>query len=154
MSFGTKLQELRKEKGMTQEELANDLAITPQSVSKWENEQSTPDLDTLVKIAKILGVSCDYLLGNEVEAKVSVKEPNKLLLKLVVDSTDGDKVKINLPLSVVKTLIEAGSLKLGDNNILEKIDFNMIFLMIDNGTIGKLLEVDSADGDHVAIFVE
>ncbi len=154
MSFGTKLQELRKEKGMTQEELANDLAITPQSVSKWENEQSTPDLDTLVKIAKILGVSCDYLLGNEVEAKVSVKDPNKLLLKLVVDSNDGDKVKINLPLSVVKTLIEAGSLKLGDNNILEKIDFNMIFLMIDNGTIGKLLEVDSADGDHVAIFVE
>ena len=72
MSFGTKLQELRKEKGMTQEELANDLAITPQSVSKWENEQSTPDLDTLVKIAKILGVSCDYLLGNEVEAKVTV----------------------------------------------------------------------------------
>lgn len=154
MSFGTKLQELRKEKGMTQEELANDLAITPQSVSKWENEQSTPDLDTLVKIAKILGVSCDYLLGNEVEAKVSVKDHNKLLLKLVVDSNDGDKVKINLPLSVVKTLIEAGSLKLGDNNILEKIDFNMIFLMIDNGTIGKLLEVDSADGDHVAIFVE
>lgn len=154
MSFGTKLQELRKEKGMTQEELANDLAITPQSVSKWENEQSTPDLDTLVKIAKILGVSCDYLLGNEVEAKVSVKDPNKLLLKLVVDSNDGDKVKINLPLSVVKTLIEAGSLKLGDNNILEKIDFNMIFLMIDNGTIGKLLEVDSADGDHIAIFVE
>lgn len=154
MSFGTKLQELRKEKGMTQEELANDLAITPQSVSKWENEQSTPDLDTLVKIAKILGVSCDYLLGNEVEARVSVKDPNKLLLKLVVDSNDGDKVKINLPLSVVKTLIEAGSLKLGDNNILEKIDFNMIFLMIDNGTIGKLLEVDSADGDHVAIFVE
>lgn len=154
MSFGTKLQELRKEKGMTQEELANDLAITPQSVSKWENEQSTPDLDTLVKIAKILGVSCDYLLGNEVEAKVSVKDPNKLLLKLVVDSNDGDKVKINLPLSVVKTLIEAGSLKLGDNNILDKIDFNMIFLMIDNGTIGKLLEVDSADGDHVAIFVE
>lgn len=154
MSFGTKLQELRKEKGMTQEELANDLAITPQSVSKWENEQSTPDLDTLVKIAKILGVSCDYLLGNEVEAKVSVKDHNKLLLKLVVDSADGDKVKINLPLSVVKTLIEAGSLKLGDNNILEKIDFNMIFLMIDNGTIGKLLEVDSADGDHVAIFVE
>lgn len=154
MSFGTKLQELRKEKGMTQEELANDLAITPQSVSKWENEQSTPDLDTLVKIAKILGVSCDYLLGNEVETKVSVKDPNKLLLKLVVDSNDGDKVKINLPLSVVKTLIEAGSLKLGDNNILEKIDFNMIFLMIDNGTIGKLLEVDSADGDHVAIFVE
>ena len=154
MSFGTKIQELRKEKGMTQEELANDLAITPQSVSKWENEQSTPDLDTLVKIAKILGVSCDYLLGNEVEAKVSVKDHNKLLLKLVVDSADGDKVKINLPLSVVKTLIEAGSLKLGDNNILEKIDFNMIFLMIDNGTIGKLLEVDSADGDHVAIFVE
>lgn len=154
MSFGTKLQELRKEKGMTQEELANDLAITPQSVSKWENEQSTPDLDTLVKIAKILGVSCDYLLGNEVEAKVSVKDHNKLLLKLVVDSADGDKVKINLPLSVVKTLIEAGSLKLGENNILEKIDFNMIFLMIDNGTIGKLLEVDSADGDHVAIFVE
>ena len=94
MSFGTKLQELRKEKGMTQEELANDLAITPQSVSKWENEQSTPDLDTLVKIAKILGVSCDYLLGNEVEAKVSVKDHNKLLLKLVVDSADGDHVAI------------------------------------------------------------
>lgn len=140
---------------MTQEDIANVISITPQSVSKWENDLSTPDIATLPTLANFLGVTCDILLGNEVEAIVStMKDPQKLLLKIVVDSADGDKVKINLPLSVIKVLINDGNLKIGDGEIVSKLDFDLIFSLIDNGVIGKLVEVNSSNGDRVSVFVE
>lgn len=154
-TFGQRLQRLRKEKGLTQEDIANVISITPQSVSKWENDLSTPDIATLPTLANFLGVTCDTLLGNEVEAIVStVKDSQKLLLKIVVDSADGDKVKINLPLSIIKVLINDGNLKLGDGDIVSKLDFDLIFSLIDKGVIGKLVEVNSSNGDRVSVFVE
>ncbi len=102
-----------------------------------------------------MGVTCDILLGNEVEAIVStMKDPQKLLLKIAVDSADGDKVKINLPLSIIKVLINDGNLKIGDGDIVSKLDFDLIFSLIDKGVIGKLVEVNSSNGDRVSVFVE
>ena len=83
-----------------------------------------------------------------------MKDPQKLLLKIVVDSADGDKVKINLPLSIIKVLINDGNLKIGDGDIVSKLDFDLIFSLIDNGVIGKLVEVNSSNGDRVSVFVE
>ena len=89
------------------------------------------------------------------EAIVStMKDPQKLLLKIVVDSADGDKVKINLPLSIIKVLINDGNLKIGDGDIVSKLDFDLIFSLIDKGVIGKLVEVNSSNGDRVSVFVE
>lgn len=57
----------RKKKGWTQEELAEMLGVTRQSVSKWEGAQSAPDLERILKMSKIFGVSTDYLLKDELE---------------------------------------------------------------------------------------
>ena len=67
MIFADKLIELRKEKGWSQEELANKLSVTRQSVSKWESMASIPDLDKIIKLSQIFEVSTDYLLKDEIE---------------------------------------------------------------------------------------
>lgn len=65
MEFGAILKELRKEKNLTQTELAKFLCTTQDTISLWELRKSYPDVLMLIKIAKFFGVSCDYLLGLE-----------------------------------------------------------------------------------------
>ena len=67
MIFADKLIALRKKAGWSQEELAAQLGVTRQSVSKWEGAQSVPDLDKIVQMSRIFGVSTDYLLKDELE---------------------------------------------------------------------------------------
>ena len=62
MTFSEKISALRKQKGWSQEELAEKLMVTRQAVSKWESAQSMPDLDKLVQLSEALGISTDYLL--------------------------------------------------------------------------------------------
>ena len=64
-SIGTIIMRLRKEHGMTQEQLANALGITFQAVSKWENGISSPDISNIKAIAQLFGVSIDSLFGLE-----------------------------------------------------------------------------------------
>ncbi|MFR9216062.1 MAG: helix-turn-helix domain-containing protein [Ruthenibacterium sp.] len=68
MSTAEKIVLLRKKKGISQEELAHELNTSRQAISKWENAQSTPDLDKLVSLSKYFGVSTDYLLKDCAEA--------------------------------------------------------------------------------------
>ena len=63
MSFGEKLTQLRKEKGMSQEDLANSLNVSRQAVSKWESNNSYPETDKIVAICKLFNVSMDELIG-------------------------------------------------------------------------------------------
>lgn len=67
MIFADKLIQLRKRSGWSQEELAEQLKVTRQSVSKWEGGQSIPDLDRLLALSQLFGVSTDYLLKDELE---------------------------------------------------------------------------------------
>ena len=64
-SMGSIIARLRKEKGMTQEQLANELGVSYQAVSKWENELSSPDISALPLLADLFGVSIDALFGRE-----------------------------------------------------------------------------------------
>ncbi len=61
--FGTRLRQLRKERGITQNELAARLGVTQQAVGKWETGRSTPDYETLLILAELFSVSIDSLLG-------------------------------------------------------------------------------------------
>jgi len=65
MTFGEKLQLLRKQKGMSQEQLASQLNVSRQAVSKWELNSSLPDTDNIIQLSKLFGVSTDYLLCND-----------------------------------------------------------------------------------------
>ena len=67
MILADKIMNLRKKAGWSQEELANQLNVTRQSVSKWESAQSVPDLDKIIGLSRIFEVSTDYLLKEELE---------------------------------------------------------------------------------------
>lgn len=67
MILADKIVKLRRQNNLSQEELAEQLGISRQSVSKWENGTSIPDLDKIIRLSNIFGVSTDYLLKDEVE---------------------------------------------------------------------------------------
>mgnify|MGYP001775239831 CR=1 FL=1 len=62
MIFAEKLVQLRKKAGWSQEELAAQMNVSRQSVSKWEGAQSIPDLEKIIRLSKLFNVSTDYLL--------------------------------------------------------------------------------------------
>lgn len=64
-TIGQVIKKLRKERNLTQEELAEQINITSQAVSKWENETGLPDISQIVPLASVFGVSTDVLLGVE-----------------------------------------------------------------------------------------
>ncbi len=64
MSIGQKLSDLRKSKHLSQEDVADRLGVTRQTISKWETDQSTPDFDKIIPICELFGLSSDELLGN------------------------------------------------------------------------------------------
>ncbi len=67
MILADKIIELRKKNGMSQEELAEKLGVSRQSISKWEGAQSMPDMNRILAMADLFGVSTDYLLRDEIE---------------------------------------------------------------------------------------
>lgn len=67
MILADKIIQLRKKNGWSQEELAQQLEVSRQAVSKWEGAQATPDLARILKMAQVFGVSTDYLLKDEME---------------------------------------------------------------------------------------
>ena len=82
MTFSEKISALRKQKGWSQEELAEKLMVTRQAVSKWESAQSMPDLDKLVQLSEALGVSTDYLLKDEQAQSAPVPATAEQTVKL------------------------------------------------------------------------
>ncbi len=71
MNIAEKIVLLRKKEGISQEELANKLNTSRQAVSKWENNQSTPDLEKLVALSKYFNVTTDYLLTDSTETSIN-----------------------------------------------------------------------------------
>ena len=67
MTLGEKIYQLRKQKGYSQEELAEKLNISRQSVSLWENNQTVPSIDCLIELSKLFGVTLDEICGNNID---------------------------------------------------------------------------------------
>ena len=164
MTIGKRIAALRREKNLKQDDLAQMLEVSPQAVSKWENDQTCPDISLLPKLAKILGVSVDELLSGKQELQPVVtlvpedqrKDIKDMMLRIVVDSADGDKVRVNLPMALVQLALEMGMElpQLSGNDILKGIDLAQVMDLVRQGAMGNLVEVESADGDIVRIFVE
>lgn len=87
MIFADKLIALRKKSGMTQEELAEQMNVSRQSISKWEGAQSVPDLEKLLRLSNLFGVSTDYLLKDELESPefVEAKEETPGLRRVTME---------------------------------------------------------------------
>ena len=162
-TLGKRIAELRKQKDLRQDDIAQLLDVSPQAVSKWENDQTCPDIGLLPKLAQILGVTTDELLSGKQELQeVRVLPPEErkdikdMLLRIIVDSSDGDKVRINLPMALVEIALDMGTEmpQISGKEALKNIDLNQIMELVRQGAIGNLVEVESADGDTVRIFVE
>lgn len=159
-TFGQRFQRLRKSAGLTQEEVATKLNITAQAVSKWENDVSAPDISVLVELSDILGVTLNELLGKQVETALVPEQQRKniddMFFRVNVLSKDGDKVKVNIPLALARVFVESGAElpKIEGKDVLNNIDFKQLFDLVERGVIGKIVEVESKDGDTVEIWVE
>ena len=93
MILAEKISEERKKNGWSQEELAEKLSVSRQSVSKWESGQSVPDLNRILEMARIFGVTTDYLLKDEIEEAENVDgfkstESSKKLRKVTMEEAD------------------------------------------------------------------
>lgn len=97
MTIGTKIQNLRKQRGMSQEQLAEALGVSRQAVSKWEAEQSVPDIDKIISICDYFGVTTDYILRNaELPQTEPQSEPiveNIYISENKVDEENAEKQK-------------------------------------------------------------
>ena len=162
-TIGKRISEYRKKKNLKQDELAEMLSVSPQAVSKWENDLSCPDISLLPELSRILGISIDELVqGKKEEPIVSIlpeekrKDIGKMMIRIIIDSADGDHVRVNLPVMLVKIAIDTGmSLpQVGNDEVMKSIDFVQIFNMIELGVIGNLVEIESGDGSVIKIFVE
>lgn len=164
-TLGSRIAELRRKKNMTQEDLANALGVTPQAVSKWENDLSCPDITLLPQLARLFGVTTDELLGNQSQPETALlpeeeRKPIKdMILRVVVNSKAGDKVRVNLPMTLVQVGLQMGMQMpqvtgSGAAEAMKSIDIEQIMALVEQGVIGKLVEVESAEGDIVEVYVE
>ena len=162
-TIGSRIAALRKQKGLSQEKLAEKLGVSSQAVSKWENDASCPDISLLPSLADVLGVTTDELLTGKSNTVTLVPEHQRkpleqLTLRIKVLSNDGDKVRVNLPMPLVKVALEMGVEIMPQDqqgtDVLKSIDLAKIMELAEQGLIGKLVEVESADGDTVEIVVE
>lgn len=78
MTLGEKLQYLRKQNGLSQEQFASKLTVSRQAVSKWELDSSLPDTENIVQISSIFGVTTDYLLKEDAQQTTHEPMPTPL----------------------------------------------------------------------------
>ncbi|MBF1023573.1 MAG: helix-turn-helix transcriptional regulator, partial [Lachnospiraceae bacterium] len=137
MILADKIIELRKKNGLSQEELAEKLNVSRQSISKWEGAQSIPDMNKILKLSDLFSVSTDYLLKDEIEemetqvpiedhdssvreASVSMEEANAYLAyKSRIATPMAFAVLLFIvsaaPLIALQALQEGGKLPLSEN---------------------------------------
>ena len=115
-SIGKMISSLRKEKGMTQSELAEKMNVTDKAVSKWERDLSCPDINTISKLADVLEVSVDELL----QAKKKEYSNTKL------------KDLINLIFKAIAVAMGVAVIVL---NVLNKIDIKSSVIMLSIGIL-------------------
>ena len=92
MDIGSVRKKYRKDIGLTQEEMANRLGVTAPAVNKWENGNSTPDIELLAPIARLLNISLDTLLSfheklTDVEIEEIIRQMDKMFSKEGYDKT-------------------------------------------------------------------
>ena len=173
--IGKNIALFRKQKNMTQEELASVLHVSPQAVSKWENGLSCPDIALLPQLAAVFGVSVDFLLGiappatEAAPAAAAPEEPRSepapsaahtppaeapgsplREIRIQVTKPDGKTVNIRLPIKVFRFGLGLGT-SIGG---LEREHAAAIEDAIRQGLRGEILHVTGENGEVVTIVIE
>ena len=161
-TLGKRITYYRKKYDMTQEQLAETMGVSSQAVSKWENDLSCPDITMLPRLSELFHISVDELLKGQTKQEVRLVKPqeqkdvDKMLIKVRVNSANGDRVNVNFPVALLKVARDIGMEipQFSGKEIWSKIDIDQVIRLVDAGVIGKLVEVESADGDIIEIIVE
>jgi transcriptional regulator with XRE-family HTH domain len=138
MTFGEKLKGIRKEAGMSQELLAEKLGVSRQAVTKWETDKGIPDIENVIVISNLFGISLDELLSDEKESsnhrrylyesktEYDIDGVKKFDIKLggasnlLVKGTDSEKIEVLLGSNEIETVKEDFKVKIDD--IKKRID--------------------------------
>lgn len=170
-TLGESISSLRKEKGLTQEELSEMLGVSPQAVSKWENNLSCPDIMLLPDIAEIFNISVDELLtgtkqtesakNGDTGEKADAFEENEPVIRaknirIIVHSPNRNDVKVTVPMKLVKIAVKLGTgiPQITGNLNITDAQISEIINMVEMGVTGKLIDVDSGNGETVEIIAE
>lgn len=95
MNMADRIQYLRKSKGISQEELADKVGVSRQAVSKWESEQSTPDVEKVIIMSDFFGVTTDYILKG-IEPAADKKQKSKTLASKILYISSTAFIEIGL----------------------------------------------------------
>ena len=152
MTFGEKIQKLRKEAGLSQEELSYQLGVSRQAISKWERDNGYPETEKIVRMSKLFHVSLDYLL-NEEDTKKSEMIPEEKGIYVSREMADGflayQKRKM-LKISIAISLFVGGlSLSFWDAEISM-----MLFMFVVILGMVLLFSVKLADNPYEKLWKE
>lgn len=106
MSFGSKLSMARKEKGLSQEQLAVRLGVTPQAVSKWERGSSYPDLELLAGLCDIIECSGDFLLSRDTAKTRLTEDRNEKTAERLLSKAIAEPIVMDVGMGLLELLTE------------------------------------------------
>ncbi len=109
MNFGEQFRKIRKDRGLTQEQVASKLNVSRQAISNWENNKNLPDLEMVVELSIAFDLSLDQLI-------LGGKDMNNMTEKLIKDGSETRRARMNL----IATIIGAALLCMGVTFILIK----------------------------------
>ena len=161
-TIGERIAKGRKKCGYTQEAFAELLNVTPQAVSKWENNASCPDIQLLPEVGKLLGISVDELLtGEKPKADEPKKEEravdtSKLKFVIRVEKPEQKPVVVSFPFAAAKRFAKIGNGISGvvGNGTLSGEQLDEIINLVENGATGEVFKVESNDDTIVRFAVE
>ena len=158
LNIGNKICTLRKERGMTQVELADKLFVSHQAISQWENASTVPDLNSLLKICEIFNVTMNDLFDMVSETKCNIDIPNDDVLRIfavkngfvlkTVDKRENEEVKIIFEKEIKGNVSSMFSLNCNDisGNVSTNnhIDCNNI---VGNVAVGNKIDCNNINGN-------
>lgn len=141
MTFGEKLKSLRRQAGMSQEQLAEKLGVSRQAVTKWETDGGIPDIENIMAVSALFDISIDELFSNERGTKrpaeylfesvteYDIDEPKRYDMKFggakqfVLSGYEGEKIRVRLASNTISTLQKDFKVKIDD--IRKRIDVDV-----------------------------
>ena len=139
-TLGTMISSLRKDKGMTQLELAEIMGVTDKAVSKWERDLSCPDINSIPKLAEILEISVEDLMQGKTETKEQDTKEKK------------ENISINKVDEIIDTALKGIGIAMGIAvtvlSVLGELEINAAFTMLGIGLAGisiSLLKVKTSE---------
>lgn len=141
MIFADKLIDLRKRSGLSQEELAEKMNVSRQSVSKWEGAQSVPDINKMIALSEIFGVSTDYLLKDEIEAPELIKQEDS-----------GEELR-RFTLEEANDFLEKNGRLAASTALGTFLCIISVIPMISLGVIGEIKKIELLSGLGVAVML-